>query len=494
LLKRGIDGQSIKKFGLGFAPAKHDGLINHLVDNYKSKFDFLETAGLISRKSTSNGFVDRFRNRLMIPVIDEKGNIVAFGARASEDSQQPKYLNSPETPAYNKSRVLYGLYYAKDSIRELDQVIIMEGYFDVITAHINGITNVVASSGTALSEQQLKLLARYTDSRRIYLAFDADNAGIAAAERGAEIIKSTFGSLGDIKQFDESFTSGISHDKFSCEIRVISTNAGKDPDEFIRTEGVEAYKKCINNAPLLIDYQINRIIKTKDQIKTPQDKLNIVKQLIPVFAEMQNTIARNEYIKLIAARLEIEEKSLFTEINKAIGGVRQKEPELQRIVKKTSKKVNLAQKNLLSLYLICSEEIPISFLNNQIKEVQFTDTIFALIKQEIENLSEEVVNAKELTDKLFLNLSDNEEAKQILADMIFSLDDKIGLSAKLLREYIRENIDCINNYQKESELKRLKSDYHTAKTDEISSLQLQYEVRERLKNNNRLELLNEQKI
>ncbi|MCK7484441.1 MAG: toprim domain-containing protein [Bacillus subtilis] len=130
---------------------------------------------------------------------------------------------------------------------------------------------MVATLGTALTESHIKILAKYTDSRKIYLAFDVDDAGINATNRGAEIIKQVFQGLGNIKQFDENFTPFSSNtDRTSCEIRVISTTTGKDPDEFLRTEGVEAYKKLINQAPLLIDYQINRIIKSKDNLSTPQ--------------------------------------------------------------------------------------------------------------------------------------------------------------------------------------------------------------------------------
>ncbi|HBH18175.1 MAG TPA: DNA primase, partial [Cyanobacteria bacterium UBA9579] len=261
LAKRDIDADVIKKFNLGFSLKQADGLINYLVGNFKSDFDLLDKAGLISKRTTGNGYCDRFRNRIMIPIRDEKGNFIAFGARALEDSQNPKYLNSPDTLTFNKSRSLFALNLAKESIRNLDKVIIMEGYFDVISAHTHGLTNVVATLGTALTEQHLKILARYTDSRRIYLAFDVDEAGVNATSRGAELIKSVFDGLGDIKQFDENFASlSDTNNRSSCEIRVVTIPTGKDPDEFIRTDGIDTYKNLINKAPLLIDYQINRII------------------------------------------------------------------------------------------------------------------------------------------------------------------------------------------------------------------------------------------
>ena len=264
LFNRSIDRQLIDKFNLGYSPKQADGLINYLIDNHKVDFDLMDKAGLISKRTTGSGYCDRFRGRIMIPIWDEKANIIAFGGRILDEAQNPKYLNSPDTVVFNKSHSLYGLHLAKDSIKSLDQIIIMEGYFDVISAHANGLTNVVGTLGTALTEYHIKILAKYSTSRKIYLAFDSDEAGINATNRGFEVIKSAFTGLGNIKQFDENFTasSGIDN-RFSCEIRVITTDSGKDPDEFIRNNGIEAYKKLINQLSLLLDYQINSIINSK---------------------------------------------------------------------------------------------------------------------------------------------------------------------------------------------------------------------------------------
>src|SRR5699024_3509254 len=152
----------------------------------------------------------------MIPIFDVNSKAVGFGARAIVDGQNPKYLNSPESVIYNKSSILFGLNYAKDAIKEEDAVIIMEGYFDVISAQISGVKNVVASCGTALTPQHIKLLSRYTLSRRIFLAFDADSAGRKATKSGANVIKEIFKGLGDIKQTDISYAK--SNEGNVCEI------------------------------------------------------------------------------------------------------------------------------------------------------------------------------------------------------------------------------------------------------------------------------------
>ena len=152
----------------------------------------------------------------------------------------------------------------------------MEGYFDVISAQANGVGNAVASCGTAMTQEHVKLISRYTKSRRIFLSFDTDNAGINATKRGSEVIKETLSVLGNVKQFDESHISSTIDNKYACEIRVVSPPQGKDPDEFIRSMGGDAFKEYIKDAPLLIDFLLNNVLKEKTSAKTPQQKAELV--------------------------------------------------------------------------------------------------------------------------------------------------------------------------------------------------------------------------
>jgi DNA primase len=500
LFKRDINREIIEKFNLGYSLKQPDGLINYLIDNLKVSYDLLDKAGLISARTSGNGYIDRFRNRIMIPIQDDKGNIIAFGARSLDNSQNPKYLNSPDTVVFNKSRSLFALCQAKESIRSLDSVIIMEGYFDVITAHAHGLTNVVATLGTALTEQHIKILARYTDSRRIYLGFDADEAGVNATSRGAEIIKSVFSGLGDIKQFDENFVASSDiNDRSSCEIRVIATNTGKDPDEFIRSEGIDAYKKLINNAPLLIDYQINRIINSKGEIQSPQDKAYMSKQLIPMLSEIKNSIIRDEYIGLISERLDINEESLSIEVKKSLQKSFPSRADFQQIAIKNSEKHILAQKNLLGLYFINNENVSTLCINDYLKEVMFLEPAYDLLRQEIirqtgqfEKKHSEKDCTEELTEELLTKFADNEEVKQIIADVIFSLDDKKSLNEQRLKEYIIENINFLKKLSALKEKDELRSKSYANNDDELSSLQLQYKVKELIQlNQTRLEKIND---
>ena len=207
-----------KKYKLGFALNEYEGVqkkLSHI------KHEILKDSGLIIEREQHSNSIDRFRNRIMIPVFNEMGEIVAFGARAIEEKQSPKYLNSPDTIVYNKSKILYGLYHAKEAIKEEDGVVIMEGYFDVISAQMAGVKNCVASCGTSLTLDHVKLMSKYTPSKRIYMAFDLDKAGKMATKRNANIIKEAFGLLGEIKQYDESYTT-LNNDKYVCELRVIN--------------------------------------------------------------------------------------------------------------------------------------------------------------------------------------------------------------------------------------------------------------------------------
>ena len=477
LFKRNITEEVIEKFNIGYSLNSYDSLIKHFQDD---KIELLNKAGLVSEKSSGKGYLDRFRGRIMIPIQDEKGDFIAFGARALEDNQNPKYLNSPDTLVFNKSRSLFALYQAKQSIKEQDSVIIMEGFFDVISAHTHGLTNVVATLGTALTEQHIKILARYSDSRRMYLAFDSDEAGINATDRGAEIIKTVFSGLGDVKQFDENFAEiSDKNNRSVCEIRVISNTTGKDPDEFIRTEGLDAYKKVVNQAPLLIDYQINRIMKSKEKTQTPQEKSKVIQDLIPILSDIRNSIIRNEYIKLVSEKLMIDEESLNIEVKKSLQKVIKKEK-----ISNQGKRQNLeenhisAQKNLLSLYFLNSEKLSPLCINNYLEEVNFTEENISLIKNEINKSLNEITDPEKLSNELFTKLAENEEAKKILVDVICSVDEKKGMNTSSLEQYIRDHIAFLKRCALSEQQNQLKMQYYASNKDDISSLKQQQKVKE----------------
>src|SRR6266853_223335 len=232
LLDRGLDSDSMARFGIGFAPSGGEALLRVMKQKHPEKV--LEVSGLFSRDQ-SERLYDRFRRRVMFPIANESGKIVAFGGRALGDDL-PKYLNSPETPIYSKSNILYHLDRAKESLRQLDFAVLVEGYMDAIAVALAGVSNVVASCGTSLTEPQVKLLNRFT--RRIVVNYDPDTAGQAATERSLSIL----------------LEQGV-------EVRVLALPGGKDPDSFIRAEGAAAYTKLLNEAPPYVDYLISRASK-----------------------------------------------------------------------------------------------------------------------------------------------------------------------------------------------------------------------------------------
>lgn len=477
LTKRGIGADIIKKFHIGIAPKAYTVLYDELKKDFSN--EVLEKAGLII-KSEKGGYIDRFRNRVIIPIQNENGEFVAFGARALEKEQTPKYLNSSDSLIYNKSRLLYGLYTAKDSIRENDSVILMEGYFDVISSQAHGIENCVASCGTSLTADHVKLLSRYTKSRKIYLSFDTDTAGQKATTRGAEIIKDVFAGLGDIKQFDESYVSS-DKDKYACEIRVIAPPEGKDPDEFVRSVGADAYKMYMENAPLFIDFQLESILKNKDNYKTPQEKAQFIKQIIPVLSEIKNRIIRSEYIDMVAQTLGIEAGAIRSEMRVF---ERANLPQAERIVKNVTKNDSVlkkAQKNLLSVFLVSDSPFTFTQINEMISGTEFDDEILINVKSTIDKLIYTVNNVKELIEHLYTEFVESPESQAVLQELIGLSEVYRGLSDEDFKNVINEAIDKINHCRRVQETKKIKSMYRQINDDDPEALKIQIQLRDKIK-------------
>ena len=463
LIKRGINQDIIQEYNLGFSLNDYQGLQNE-IDKSKYSDDILEAAGLIIKKENKPGFVDRFRNRIMIPIYNESGEIIAFGARAIEENQNPKYLNSPDTIVYNKSKILYGIYQAKNSIKSEDKVIIMEGYFDVISTQANGIKNCVASCGTSLTLDHIKLISKYSASRRIYLSFDTDTAGQKAANRGSTIIKEALSGLGEIKQYEQSFKSlntntDYNQDKYSCEIRVISPLEGKDPDEFIRENGVEAYRKYIESAPLLIDYQVNSILKEKKENLSIQEKLQIINKLIPILKEINNKIVRSEYIEKISKELSINQAALEKELLDIDENRDNFKKKSSQIVKKSSNILEKTQKNLLSICLMECNTLNIQQLINIMQNVTFYDENLIDIKNTIDKLSCEVNNVNELVENLYSIYAQDIKKKNLITDLIYWSEKFKGLSDNDFLNVINESIKKLKDFELKKVKIQMKKEY-----------------------------------
>lgn len=477
LTKRGIGTDIIKKYHIGIAPKAYTTLYDELRKDFSN--EVLEKAGLVL-KSDKGGYIDRFRNRVIIPIQNENGEFVAFGARALEKDQNPKYLNSSDSLIYNKSRLLYGLYTAKEAIKHEDSVILMEGYFDVISSQAHGIENCVASCGTSLTPDHVKLLSRYTKSRRIYLSFDTDSAGQKATARGASIIKEVFAGLGNVKQFDESYLPS-SDDKYACEIRVIAPPEGKDPDEFVRSVGADAYKMYMENAPLFIDFQIDSFLKNKDKFTTPQEKAQFISTLIPILVEIKNKIIRAEYADMVAQSLGIVPEAIMSEIRSY---ERMNAPRVERIVKNVTKNNSVskkAQKNLLSVFLVPDSHLNFTQINEMIGDVAFDDEILTIVKTTIDKLICNVNNVKELIEHLYTEFVDNPDAQAVLPELISTSEAYRGLSEEDFRSVIKETIDKINRIRQEKEIEHIKQMYKGIDDDDPEALKIQIQLRDKIK-------------
>lgn len=295
LADRGLSEETIDKFKLGYAPDAWDGLLNYLSLSAGASAATLEEAGLVKKRAESSGHYDLYRNRLMIPICDRDGRVIAFGGRTLGDDQV-KYINSPESPIYTKGQNLFGFNLAKDSIKERDSVIVVEGYFDAITPHQYGFTNVVATLGTALTEQQAKLLVRYTDSKRVYLSFDADAAGARAIESGGETLNQIAEGVG-------------------IDLKVLKIPGGKDPDECLRAgpEGVAAFAQAIEKAATMIDFRLERAVSTID-FSSALGRIDASKAVVPILASIKNAVARGEYVRQWSPRLGLREEEILSDV------------------------------------------------------------------------------------------------------------------------------------------------------------------------------------
>ncbi|XGV99555.1 MAG: DNA primase [Leptolyngbya sp. BL-A-14] len=281
--QRKLSATTIQQFQLGYAPAGWETLFGYLVEQKHYPVELVERAGLIvPRKGATGSYYDRFRDRLMIPIHDLQGRVVGFGGRSLGD-EQPKYLNSPETELFDKGNILFALDKARAAIAKQDQAVVVEGYFDVIALHSAGITNVVASMGTALSLAQVRQLLRYTESKRIVFNFDADRAGTQAAER----------AIGEV--------AALAY-QGEVQLRILNIPTGKDPDEFLQSNTPADYQQLLDESPLWLDWQIQQAIAGHDLNQADQFQQS-VQAIVKLLGNLPNSMLRTHYIQKCAELL-----------------------------------------------------------------------------------------------------------------------------------------------------------------------------------------------
>jgi DNA primase len=354
---RDLKIDTLKKFGIGYALKEWDSLLSYFSDEKTFSLDDVEKSGLILKSDKKANYYDRFRGRLIFPIFSENDKVVGFGARKLyEDDPGGKYINSPETRIYSKSRILYGLNFSKEYIRSSDFVILVEGYLDVMTLVQAGINNVVASSGTALTTEQVQLISRYT--KNVVVIYDADLAGIKAAKRSIELI----------------LEAGL-------DLKVVTLPEGEDPDSIVRTKGKAEFEKHLNTRKSFIEF-LYTFYETEKNINTVEDKTEFVEEIMDYISKMTNKIMISFYIKDISKRFNIYESILIDYLKKARSKyIKEKYPKSSVVlpVRKSEEKKALSEKpsslelELLEVFIhgdgaaldFLSENIDVRFIKNK---------------------------------------------------------------------------------------------------------------------------------
>ena len=284
---RQLSVSTIKHFGLGYAPNSFDVFSKYMLSKGYT-YDEL-VAGFLCGKSERGHYYDTFRNRVMFPIIDVSGNVIAFGGRVMDDSK-PKYKNSSDTPVFKKLRNLFALNFARHTCQ--DSLILCEGYMDVIALHSAGITNAVATLGTAITSEQARVMSRYT--KRVIISYDSDEAGVKAATRAMKLLE-----------------------EVGLEVNVLSVQGAKDPDEYIKRFGVDKFKQVISGAKSKFDYSLDAILSKYD-LTLPQDKIIALADVEKLISEVNSMAERDVYIHTVAKRFEVQASSIRSDVERII--------------------------------------------------------------------------------------------------------------------------------------------------------------------------------
>ena len=431
LEKRGIKDETIKEFKLGFALNSWDSLISSALKNEITMDSLLKTGLIVQKqkddlqKDKQTGCYDRFRNRIIFPISDSRNRIIGFGARALDDSL-PKYINSPDTIIYHKGDNLYGWNLAKDEAAKIGHAVLVEGYFDCIMCHQEGIKNVCAVLGTGLTYNQAELLKRYVD--KCIILFDVDIAGVEASMRGINVL----------------VENGI----FT---RIASVPSGKDPDEFLRTNTKEELIDIISNSKDLIEYKLS-----KSSIKSIDEKVKIVKEILPLLSKIKNMVERGAYIAELADKLRIGEKLIWLELNKI---TKQEE----KVIKsgsdgelsnnlQSSRIQDKAGRDLLKIMLTSGTEISEKIFN-EITPDEFENSTYKEIAKNIYNLLKK--SKKIDVSNIISDLKD-----QNMIEIVTKL--AIGDSGYLQKDIMESSFELIKVIKKvkdESKFEELRKEY-----------------------------------
>ncbi len=402
--KRGFTDETIRTFGLGYAMNSWEAFVlKARAEGFKA--EDIAKVGL-ARIRNDGSLYDYFRGRAMFPIFSTQGRVIGFGARKmrEDDAIAGKYINSPESPLYDKSRVLYGLFHSKDFIRQEDNALMVEGYADLISLYQAGIQNVVASSGTALTDAQLKLIGRY--SKNLTLVYDADSAGSSATVRGIDL--------------------ALEHD---LNVRIVELPEGEDPDSFVLKHGGIEFRERLANAVSFIDFKAKQFHRS-GAFATAEGKTQAVRSLVQSIAKMKDELKRNFYVKDVAEKYEVYESLLYRELERALAQEKRttradnipkstfvhRQSEADRPLALEMKPVPPEEHDILKLILEGDSEV-IRYLFSNISLVQFSDERMRKLAQFVQDLYDErgTIDATAI-----INEVQESEFKNLISDLVLS--------------------------------------------------------------------------
>ena len=441
--KRKLNNETLQSYQIGFSGTFNE-LYKELIKQGFEEKEILET-GLVN-KNNNGKFIDRYRNRLMFPICDIRGKVIAFGGRVLDDSK-PKYINSPENVVYSKGRHLYGLNVAKKG--DISRLLIVEGYMDVISLHQRGITNVVAALGTALTQSQGWLLRK--NSQQVILSFDSDGAGQTAIVRSLEILQN-----------------------MGCDMRVLQMDGAKDPDEYIIKYGSARFQNIMDKALSLVEYKV-KLLRNNLNLENINDKIKFLNEIAKIIAKIDNTMEKELYIEKIANTYNISKDAIYAEVNKITysntSGIK-----ILEKAKPVQKRENLEQKEKVSEEIKKREDTILSIL--LIGDIN----LYQIIKQNIKPEEFQSEIDQKIAKKLY---EEYEKGNSNISSIIDQLEEKEQnhITKIMAEDYGIEDIekaidDIFQNYEKEKckirrveILKELKSDI-----DETRKIELENEL------------------
>jgi DNA primase len=374
---RGLGAQTVKEFSLGYAPKGWSGLIDYLQSKNIPPSKLAECG--LAVKRDNGGFYDRFRERIMFPLCNQSGRVVAFAGRGLDAETQPKYLNSPETALYQKSSLLYGLHKSRTSVRDLGQLLIVEGYMDFLTLYQAGICNMAATSGTAFTAEHASLIQRLTS--KVTLVFDGDRAGVAAAHKAVLVLA-----------------------PFNLQVNVLTLPGDDDPDSFVKREGSQAFSEMIAKAKNSTDFIIDKLIS--EHGSSPQAKRTVIEELAPYVEALKDPIVRDDFLSKLAQKLRIDPSHVF---NRFTNKNNRRDAAAPAAPQPLTVKIGKLEESFFRLLLTCPEQIPLA------KRFVDTQTLTDSLSANIYSIIVECYDAKGNLDSLCDALPDDPEIKRVIS-------------------------------------------------------------------------------